>query len=170
MPVYLLHGFRWSRKDIRIRVVLSNIDDASPDWLQGPRSSGALIANFRKEWPEIMDSLPNLRFIEQYDPLDDRPQAMGSQPFVYVADKVEVCGLSLDASEAMGRGVGTEAWGALAELRDILAAGAKVGWWVVYNGDEERLHSKDDGEGNGSISVWLLLLEMGSRRYANFPH
>ena len=163
MPVYLLHGFRWSRKEIRIRVVLSNLDDASPDWLQGPRSSAALIANFQKEWPEIMASLPNLRFIEQYDPLDDRPQAMGSQPYVYVADKVEECGLSLDVSEVMGRGIGTESWGALAELRDNLAAGAKVGWWVVYNGDEERLHSKDAGEGNGSIGVWLLQSETDSK-------
>ena len=38
----------------------------------------------------------------------------------------------------MGRGVNADGWGALVELRDQLAKGEKVGWYVVYNGDEER--------------------------------
>ena len=46
----------------------------------------------------------------------------------------------------MGTGVDAEGWGALIELRDQLAPGEKVGWWVVYNGDELR----SDGSQNTS--------------------
>ena len=61
-----------------------------------------------------------------------------------MADKVEKCGLSVDVGEEIGKGVGAEGWAALVELRDQLAKGEKVGWWVVYNGDEERWAPKED--------------------------
>jgi hypothetical protein len=35
MPTYLIHGFRWPRNQIRIHVILQNIDDAAPEWLIG---------------------------------------------------------------------------------------------------------------------------------------
>jgi len=73
-----------------------------------------------------------------------------SQPYAFVADKVEVCQLSLDLSEVMGRGVATEGWEALLELRDQIAPGEKVSWWVVYNGDEKR--EFNDEIGNESIA------------------
>ena len=69
-----------------------------------------------------------------------------SQPYAFVADKVEECGLSRDVGEVMGRGVGAEGWGALVELRDKVAGGEKVGWWVVCCGDEERRWEGDDEE------------------------
>lgn len=84
-----------------------------------------------------MKGLPNLRFVEQYDPADVSSRAL-SQPYAFVADKVEICQLSLDIGEIIGQGVAAEGWGALLELRDQLAPGEKVGWWVVYNGDEQR--------------------------------
>lgn len=89
-----------------------------------------------------MAHLPHLQFIEQYDPSDESAAAT-SQPFAFVADRVEECGLSADVGEVMARGVGGgEGWGALVELRDKLAGGGerpeKVGWWVVYCGDLER--------------------------------
>lgn len=46
----------------------------------------------------------------------------------------------------MGRGVNPDGWEALVELRDQLAKGEKVGWYVVYNGDEERWAPKEEEE------------------------
>lgn len=39
---------------------------------------------------------------------------------------------------AEGPGLSAKGWDALADLRDKIAAGEKIGWWVVYNGDPER--------------------------------
>lgn len=39
-----------------------------------------------------------------------------------------------------------DAWDALAELRDQLAKGETIGWWVVYNGDPERAFDPSDDE------------------------
>ena len=135
MPVYLVHGFRWPRSAVRIHIILNNLDDAAAEYIVSPGTSAALIDNFHTLYPDVMSSLPTLRFIEQYDPEDT---VCSSQPFAFVADKVEVCQLSLDIGEVMGQGVATEGWEALMELRDILAPQEKVGWWIVYNGDEQR--------------------------------
>lgn len=137
MPVYLLHGFRWPRPAIRIHIILQNLDDAAAEWISSPLTSSTLLTSFRTLHPTIMAHLPHLQFIEQYDPHDESPRAT-SQPYAFVADRVEECGLSRDVGEVMGRGVGAEGWAALVELRDQLAKGEKVGWWVVYCGDEER--------------------------------
>lgn len=61
--------------------------------------------------------------------------------------------LYLNVEETMSSGpVGTpQAWEALAELRDKIAEGEKIGWWVVYNGDPERSSSDvEDEEENES--------------------
>lgn len=48
--------------------------------------------------------------------------------------------LCFDVEEIISRGPGLTptASKAFAELRDKLAEGAKIGWWIVYNGDPER--------------------------------
>ena len=138
MPTYLLHGFRWPRPLIRIHIILQNIDDAAPEWLCSPQTTRCLVANFHDLFPESMPHLPNLRFIEQYDPADLSPSAL-SQPFAYVADVVEEVKLGVDIDDVRGRGVSNDQWGALMEVRDRLAPDEKVGWWVVVCGDEERL-------------------------------
>lgn len=137
MPIYVLHGFRWPRRGIRHHIILNNIDDAAPEYIVAPKTSASLLHSLRGFYPSVMKSLPNLRFVEQYDPADVSSRAL-SQPYAFVADKVEVCQLSLDIGEIIGQGVPAEGWGALLELRDQLAPGEKVGWWVVYNGDEQR--------------------------------
>ncbi|GAB7352285.1 hypothetical protein MBLNU459_g2744t1 [Dothideomycetes sp. NU459] len=137
MPTYLLHGFRWPRPLVRIHIILQNIDDAAAEWLVAQGTTAALIENFEELWPDAMSHLPNLRFIEQYDPNDLRASA-ASQPFAYVADVVEEVTLGLDVDEVRGKGVGNEQWGALMEIRDKLAPDEKVGWYVVVCGDEER--------------------------------
>ena len=145
MPVYLLHGFRWPRDAIGIYVEKHNIEDAAADYICSPGTSAALHAHLSSLYPELISSLPSLRFIEQRNP--EITTGSTIQPFAFVADKIETCHLSVDVGVTIGHGVSTESWGALVELRDQLAPKEKVGWWVVYSGDEERSVS-DSGEGN----------------------
>ena len=48
--------------------------------------------------------------------------------------------LSINVEDVMANGPGltNKAWEALADLRDKIAEGEKIGWWVVYNGDPDR--------------------------------
>ena len=137
MPVYLVHGFRWGRVKVRHQVILQNIDDASPEYIMSPASSAAIIAQLRTQYPSIMAALPHLQFIEQYDPADISSSAQ-SQPYAYVTDKVAVHDLSIVLEDVMSQGLPPASWEAMAELRDNIAPGANIGWFVVYNGDPER--------------------------------
>lgn len=137
MPTYLIHGFRWPRPLIRIHIILQNLDDAAAEWICSPTTTMALLQNFVELFPHAMPFLPQLRFIEQYDP-SDLSAASLSQPHAYVADIVEEVKLGVDVDEVRGKGVGNEQWGALMEIRDKIAPDEKVGWWVVVCGDEER--------------------------------
>jgi hypothetical protein len=135
MPTWLVHGFRWPRPLIRIHIILQNLDDAAAEWLMAPPTTAALLENFRTLYKEQMQSLPSLRFIEQYDP-DDLTTT--EQPYAYVCDQVHEIQLGVDIDEVRGKGVANEAWASLADLRDQIAPGEKVGWFVVVNGDVER--------------------------------
>lgn len=68
----------------------------------------------------------------------------------------DVTALSVNVDEVVAEGPGTsaKAWEAFADLRDKLAEGEKIGWWIVYNGDPERSYDEDfdvdmDEEGDG---------------------
>lgn len=148
MPVYVLHGFRWPRPAIRIHIILNNLDDAAAEYLVLPKTSAALKQNLHHLYPDVVSALPNLRFVEQYDPADTSDKAL-SQPFAFVADKVEICPLSADVDEIIGRGVAADGCIAMIELRDQLAPGEKIGWWVVYNGDEARPRAYGSYENGG---------------------
>ncbi|KAI9712287.1 MAG: hypothetical protein M1820_001500 [Bogoriella megaspora] len=137
MPVYLLHGFRWPRPLVRIHIILQNLDDAAAEWLIAPPTTSTLLQNFHDLYPEIMSSLPSLRFYEQYDPNDISASAK-SQPYAYVADIAEEIKLGAEVDAVRGKGVPNEQWAALMELRDKLAPEEKVSWFVVVCGDEER--------------------------------
>ena len=147
MPTYLLHGFRWPRAAIRIHIILQDLDDCAADWIVAPASAAALTANFHTLHPNLFAHLPTLRFLEQYDPTD---RATISQPHAYVADVVEEVRLDVDIDEVRGRGVPGPQWTAMMELRDRLAPGEKVGWYIVVCGDEERAAPADDGGARGS--------------------
>jgi hypothetical protein len=138
MPTYLIHGFRWPRPLIRIHIILQNLDDAAAEWLMAPSTTAALISNFRKLHPDTMQHLPDLRFIEQYDPRDESSADAKSQPFAYVADVVHEVQLGVEIDDVRGKGVSNEAWGAIVDLRDAIAPGEKVAWFVVVCGDTER--------------------------------
>lgn len=137
MPVYLLHGFRWARPLIRIHIILQNLEDAAAEWLCAPATTGCLIENFEELYPDQMQHLSDLRFIEQHDPDDLSPSA-GSQPYAYVADFVQDIKLGLDVDDVRGKGLSNEQWSSILELRDKLAPAEKVGWYIVVCGDVER--------------------------------
>jgi hypothetical protein len=81
MPTWIVHGFRWPRAQIRIHIILQNLDDAAPEWLMAPATAACMTENFKQQWPEEMKALPGLRFIEQYDPEDLTTK---DQPYAYV--------------------------------------------------------------------------------------
>lgn len=109
-----------------------------------PATTTCMLENFKKQWPEQINNLPDLRFIEQYDPDD---LVAKDQPYAYVCDQVHEVKLGVDIDELRGKGVAEDQWAAIAELRDKLAAGQKLGWFVVVNGDVERWAPPDSDEG-----------------------
>lgn len=135
MPTWLVHGFRWPRAQIRIHTILQNLDDMAPEWIMAPATQTCLHNNFRKQWPGLMARLPGLRFIEQYDPDDLTAK---DQPYAYVCDQVHEIKLGIDLEEVRVGGVPEEQLAAISELRDNITPEAKLGWFVVVNGDVER--------------------------------
>ena len=59
---------------------------------------------------------------------------------------ISALSINIDEMKADSPALSTEAWDALAELRDKLADGEKIGWWVVYNGDPDRDYPSSDTE------------------------
>lgn len=151
MPVYKLHGFPWPRAgipSIRVFIVLENLDDASAEYIQNKRTSSLILDTIYKNHPNASKHLPNLQLIEQYDPLDMTDAAV-SQPHAFVADNVTILpdtarpvkDLSVEIDQQLlDDSIPSEARDALAEIRDAIAPGEKIGWWIVYNGDPERYY------------------------------
>lgn len=151
MPVYKIHGFPWPRAgipSIRVFIVLENLDDASAEYIQNKRTSSLILGAIYKNHPNASKHLPNLQLIEQYDPLDMTDAAV-SQPHAFVADSVTVLpdtarpvkGLSVEIDQRfLDDAIPSEARDTLAEIRDAIAPGEKIGWWIVYNGDPERYY------------------------------
>lgn len=137
MPVYFIHGFRWPRPAIRIHIILHNLEDSAAEWLVAPGTTREMLENFNSLYPESMEHLQHLRFVEQYDP-NDTTAGSGSQPYAYVADVVEEIKLGVDIDDIRGKGVPNDQWASLMELRDKLAPEEKVAWYIVVCGDEER--------------------------------
>jgi len=145
MPVYFIHGFRWPRALIRIHIILHNLEDSAAEWLVAPGTTREMLDNFNQLYPESMEHLKHLRFVEQYDP-DDTAAGSGSQPYAYVADVVEEVKLGVDVDEIRGKGVPNDQWASIMELRDQLAPEEKVAWYIVVCGDEERWAPPASGE------------------------
>lgn len=156
MPVYMLHGFRWPRAGftgIRVYIVLNNLEEAAAEYLQQPLTTELLLESFKKTQADLMPRLPELRFIEQYDPQDESSNTV-SQDHAYIGAKVVTIpdgggpDLSIEKVVEQGSGLSADATEALEALRDRLAPGEKIGWFMVYNGDPDRWYppSEDDDE------------------------
>lgn len=158
MPVYMLHGFRWPREGftgIRVYVVLHNLEEAAAEYLQQPLTTELLLESFKRTQADLIPRLPELRFIEQYDPADESSNTV-SQPFAYVGAKVVTIpdgapagagpGLNIEDVVEQGSGLSDDATEALETLRDRLAPGEKIGWFMVYNGDPDRWYPPSEDE------------------------
>lgn len=156
MPVYMLHGFRWPRAGftgIRVYVVLHNLEEAAAEYLQQPLTTELVTESLKKTQPDLMPRLPELQFIEQYDPQDESSNTV-SQDHAYVAVKVVTIpdgagaspGLNMQDVVEQGSGLSADATEALEELRDRLASGEKIGWFMVYNGDPDRWFPPSEDE------------------------
>ncbi|RAH65621.1 AorFlbE [Aspergillus aculeatinus CBS 121060] len=162
MPVYMLYGFRWPRAGftgIRVYVVLHNLEDATAEYIQQPTTAELLLESFQKTESSIVDRLPEMRFIEQYDP-EDTSDAAVSKPFAYVAAKViSIPEAGVPCSETSWTPedlftkspLDTAAEEAITEMRDKYAAGERIGWYIVYNGDPERWFPLSDEEEEDSM-------------------
>lgn len=160
MPVYMLHGFRWPRggfTGIRVYVVLHNLEDAAAEYIQQPLTSELLCESLQRTNPDLIPRLPELQFIEQYDPADETSNTV-SQDFAYVGVKVLTIpdsgtvpagagpGYNIQDVVEKGAGLSNDASEALEELRNRLAPGEKIGWFMVYNGDPERYYPPSEDE------------------------
>ncbi|KAJ5291952.1 hypothetical protein N7478_001203 [Penicillium angulare] len=163
MPVYMLHGFRWPRDGftgIRVYVVLHNLEEAAAEYIQQPLTTELLTESFHKTQTDLVSRLPQLRFIEQYDPYDETSNTV-SQDHAYVASKVLTIpdgesdasgpGANIQDCVEQGSGLSGDEEAALEELRDRLAPGEKIGWFIVYNGDPDRWYppSEDSEDEEG---------------------
>lgn len=187
MPVYKLHGFQWPRAgipSIRVFIVLENIDDAAAEYIQQKKTSDLILGAIRKNHPNVQKYLPDLQLIEQYDP-EDTSDAAVSQPHAFVADTVTILpdtarpmhGLSmkLEQEEPLNKLISSEAETTLAEVRDAIAPGQQIGWWIVYNGDPERYYPgmeadlDDEAGGESHISPQVQSPELVSSLSSQDP-
>jgi len=158
MPVYLIHGFRWPRAgvpSVRVYIVLEDLEDAAAEYIQEPTTTQVLLESFTRNHPGLMSHLPNLLFIEQYDP-EDISDAAVSQPYAYVASRAVTLpdnarpkdGLSkpIDESKAEGLRPSAKELEALKKLRDHIAPEQEIGYWIIYNGDPEREYPQVDAQ------------------------
>ena len=102
-----------------------------------------------------MRDLPTLRFIEQHDPADERVK---SQPYAYVADVVHTVDLSadIDALKTVSTQAGKAGMAraqAVSRLRDQLDKDAKLTWYIVICGDEERWAPSEGEDGEVGTPV-----------------
>jgi hypothetical protein len=147
MPVYMLHGFRWPRAGftgIRVYIVLHNLEEAAAEYIQQPLTTELIAESFHKTQADLMTRLPELSFIEQYDPADETSGTV-SQDYAYISTRVlEIPedgsggGENIENCVEQGSGLTDDQMAALEQLRDRLAPGEKIGWYLVYNGDPER--------------------------------
>ncbi|KAJ5162709.1 AP complex mu/sigma subunit [Penicillium coprophilum] len=155
MPVYMLHGFRWPRAGftgIRVYIVLHNLEEAAAEYIQQPLTTELLAESFHKTQADLVNRLPELSFIEQYDPADESSGTV-SQDYAYISTRVlEIPedgsggGENLENCVEKGSGLTDDQMAALEQLRDRLAPGEKIGWYLVYNGDPERWFPDSEDE------------------------
>ena len=123
-----------------------------PEYIMTPTSTKAILESFTIKYPEIMSEMPKIRFMEQYDPSDVSSNAQ-TQPFAYVCDAVIKGDLSIDIEQTRSHNIPANDWQAMADLRDALEPEAPLGWFAVYNGDEERADRMFDDDFRPAVSL-----------------
>ncbi|KAL7921642.1 hypothetical protein ACQKWADRAFT_117739 [Trichoderma austrokoningii] len=73
MPTYLCHGFRWTRRLIRIFVILEDLEDAAPDWIVGRDSSAAILECMSTKFDYLPQRLPQQPPVEEQSEQSKQP-------------------------------------------------------------------------------------------------
>ncbi|PNP52851.1 hypothetical protein THARTR1_06692 [Trichoderma harzianum] len=68
MPTYLCHGFRWTRRLIRIWVIMQDLDDAAPDWITGRTTSAVILERFATKFDYLPQRPPSQQQQQQQQP------------------------------------------------------------------------------------------------------
>ncbi|KAL8645777.1 MAG: hypothetical protein Q9210_006522, partial [Variospora velana] len=131
-----MERFKWSRCDVRIHTIIQEVDDAAPNNLMSGDSEWAMRENFSKLYPDAMEHLPHLRFIEPLNPNTEK-FAYPAEPYVFICDVVVRSEDYIDITKEMAKGITQAEWDAMAELRDAIAKDEGIGWYAVHNGDLE---------------------------------
>jgi hypothetical protein len=58
MPTFLVHGFRWQRPNIRVHIILHDLDDAAAEWVVAPATSVTLLNSFYSLYDFLPPSNP----------------------------------------------------------------------------------------------------------------
>jgi len=58
MPAFLVHGFRWQRPNIRVHIILNDLDDAAAEWVIAPATSVTLLNSFYSLYDFLPPSNP----------------------------------------------------------------------------------------------------------------
>lgn len=80
MPTYLCHGFRWTRRLIRIFIILEDIEDGAPDWITGRTSSAAILERFRTKFDYLPQRLPQQPAGQQSEEPESEQQQSEQKP------------------------------------------------------------------------------------------
>lgn len=106
--------------------------------LTAPSCRNALVQNLQKTNPTAMAQVPQLTFIEQYD---YRIESGKEEDYAYVADTVFNIKLGANVDELRSEHIPYEQLAALQNIRDTLAAGEPISWYIVFCNDEVRSFS-----------------------------
>lgn len=80
MPTYLCHGFRWTRRLIRIFVILEDLEDAAPDWIVGRDTSAIILERMSTKFDYLPQRLPHLPDEEQSEQSKQQSEPQEEQP------------------------------------------------------------------------------------------
>ena len=156
---------------IRIHVIINNLENAAPDYTMATKTNDVFVTNLQTLYPELTKRLPKLQMVEEYDPHDFNDE--GREEYAWVANytvslnslvqsdeeqkkKAQSKRLSTPSKSTpnnigariestISSGMDSDAVEAITGIRDQVAGGQEVGWWIVFNGDPQR-EGLDDSE------------------------
>ena len=157
---------------LRIHVIINNLENAAPDYTMATKTNDVFVTNLQTLYPDLTNRLPKLQMVEEYDPHDF--DDAGREEYAWVADftvplsslaqndeaqkkkpqskrlstpsKSVPTNIGARIESTIGNGVSSDAVEAITGIRDHVAGGQEVGWWIVFNGDPQREGLDDTDE------------------------
>lgn len=195
MPsTYLIRGFRWHRSAIRYHIMMADLDDCSPDWIIGWKTSEFLLKSLSKTYeciprPLTEDQIkeqtagiqtrlpPEKDFVlrNQWSPIklleayDDKDTTRHCLEYAFVADHVLRVELDVAVQEVMegfesGKRRQEHAW--FETLQAAMQPDEKIKWYIVVVADEVRGYYPQSVEPKGETEYIQEGLQMEAEREA----